>query len=294
MKRSKCTTSGNSAKTYADANAKDGLTAIDWICGTDPGLSSCGAGGGAGGLTDCIGTRPNTGNYVEVHTKTEVKSGDYLLPFSFAQTLTGVADGKTVHACARVGWGSPNGGLAITFSVCDYDDALSSSHIVTGTPTAADDTILYIHGKANKCKSGPSGSNLDGGFGWTDDDANCLTTIGSNGTYGSETGVGLPKECKDALAALRASKTPVAIPIFNDLSAKGGSKGTYTLKGFAAFVITGWSLTGKDQPSWLNSGLSCKGSYDCITGYFTNAVVDWDGSFGTTPVMGAVVIKTVG
>ena len=51
------------------------------------------------------------------------------------------------------------------------------------------------------------------------------------------------KACQPALPAAQASKSIVFLPIY--VTATGnGSNGSYTLKGFAAFVITGYSLPG--------------------------------------------------
>lgn len=297
-KRTECSTANGTGKTYANANSKDGLSALKGnVCGTDTALPACG-GGSTGNLSDCLGTVPANANYVEVRTKTEVKPGDYVLPYSFAQTLTGVGKGQTVGACARVGYGSPNGGFALTFSVCEYSEALANSQVVTGTPVPSDEVELYTHShpSANKCKEGPSGSNLPGGFGWTDHNSVCMTTIGAGGTYGSDTGNGTPSDCKSVLEDIVANKTPVAIPIFKDVTGNG-SNGTYTLKGFAAFVVTGWYLPGispKTKKSWLTGDSVCSGNDDCIYGYFTKAVVDWDGSFGNTTSLGAIVVKTIG
>lgn len=296
-KRAECSVANTTAKGYANANSKDGLSALKGsVCGTDAALGTCGA--NTGTLSACLGTIPANANYVEVRTKTEVEPGNYVLPYSFAQTLTGVGNGQTVGACARVGYGSPNGGFALTFSLCEYDDAVANSQIVTGTPTAADEVALHTHGHpaANNCNSGPSGSNLPGGFGWTQHNSSCVTTINAGGTYQSDNGNGTPRDCEDDFAKIVANRTPVAIPIFKKVTGNG-TNGQYTLQGYAAFVVTGWhmpAMSPKTKRSWLTNKSVCSGNEDCVYGYFTKAVVEWDGSFGNTTSLGAIVVKTIG
>lgn len=291
-----CRASAGTAPGYADANAGDDASGIHHACGTDPRLPTC-VGYVAGNSTDCIGTPPVNARYVEVRTSTELPDGGFVLPPVFAQTLAGGYRGTTVGACARVGWGSPQGGFAMTFSVCEYDVAVADGDFVTGTPEVSDEVVLYTHSHpaANNCNSGPSGSNLPGGFGWVDHTGDCLTTI-LGGTYGSDPGNGTPNDCKDDLTALVDSRTPVAVPIYSDKTG-GGNNGTYTLDGFAAFVVTGYHLPGMspaDRPSWLTGTSVCVGNDYCIYGYFTEALVEWSGSFGNAPNLGATVIKTIG
>lgn len=290
-----CRAAAGTAPGYADANAGDAASAVRFVCGNDARLPTC-TGFAAGNSTDCIGTVPASASYAEVRTNTELPSGEFILPPVFAQTLSNYR-GTSVGACARVGWGAPNGGFALTFSDCEYDLAVANGDFVTGTPEAADEVVLYTHGHsaANECNSGPSGANLPGGFGWVEHSADCLTTI-TGTTYDSDPGNATPSDCQDELAALIASRTPIGIPIFQDKTG-GGSNGRYTLEGFAAFVVTGYHLPAmhpKDQPSWLTGTSTCTGNEDCIYGYFTEALVEWSGSFGSAPSLGATVIKTIG
>ncbi|MEU7824096.1 pilus assembly protein TadG-related protein [Catellatospora sp. NPDC049133] len=291
-----CRAAAGTTSAYANSNAADGVSGYRYVCGSDSRLPTC-TGTGQGNLTDCLGERPTDVSWAEVRTRTEVPGGSLILPPVFAQSLAGGYNGTTVEACARVGWGPPAGGFALTFSLCEYLDAVGAGDFVTGVPTAGDERVLHVHGHpdANPCNSGPSGSNLPGGFGWTDHDSSCLTTI-TGGTYGSDPGNGTPNDCKDDLTALIDARRAVGIPIFEYVT-NNGNNGVYTLRGFAAFVVTGYRLAGmspRDRESWLSGGSPCRGNDDCVYGYFTNAVVEWTGSFGTSSSLGATVVKTIG
>jgi hypothetical protein len=74
------------------------------------------------------------------------------------------------------------------------------------------------------------------------------------------------------------NKTIVFIPVYITEDVQGNT-GTYTLKTFAAFVITGFGIPGGYEQDLLNPANDCKGSTKCIDGYFTQAV--FPGSGGT-------------
>jgi hypothetical protein len=88
------------------------------------------------------------------------------------------------------------------------------------------------------------------------------------------------------------TKTPVYLPVYTSVVA-GGANATYTLAGFAAFVVTGWNVT---QGAWGGPKVaasavaladptipSSKANYCgtftgsssdiCIYGYFTKALI---------------------
>ena len=300
--RSNCTTAGvdTTAVAYAEANARDARANVDTVCGNDGlgRLAACSA-SAFHNLTDCVRPRPVDGtSYVEVRTSTETRDGQTLLPPVVAQAVMPGYAGSTVVACARVGWGAPSGGVALTVSACEFELAVSGARVVTGTPAAEDEVVLYTHSHAdaNECDSAPGRSALPGGFGWVTHNSSCRMSTASSETYSSDPGAATPNDCRDELSSLLASRRPTAIPIFNGVTGAGAG-GTYTLQGYAGFVITGWRLPGArptEERSWLTNSSVCRGSDQCVYGYFTNAVVQWDGAFGGAPSLGAVVVKTIG
>ena len=82
------------------------------------------------------------------------------------------------------------------------------------------------------------------------------------------------------------------MPIYVSLSGTGAN-GVYTLKGFAAFVITGYHLPGFKAADWLNPANDCKGSSFCINGYFTQGLIPNPGTLGG-PNLGANIIVLSG
>src|SRR5262249_30110205 len=120
---------GNAAN-YANANSADGVSAVDLVCGSGS-LGACPPSTGA--LTDCPPAPPAGTNYVDVHTSTLTAGGSTLLPTAFAKTLLGNQNynGTSVFACAQAEWGPPSasGGLAVTFSACEWDQAPSDGTV---------------------------------------------------------------------------------------------------------------------------------------------------------------------
>jgi hypothetical protein len=302
MGRSACSHAGALAKAddYADDNAKDDQSDANVVCGRDSGgrLPSCGP--ETGNLSNCIGSRPASGNYVEVRTTTRTSGGDTLLPPSFAQAVVDGYEGTTVSACARVAWGSSAGGLAVTISTCEWNKATNNGTTFApappATPSASAEIAVYLHATkdATTCPAGPSGWDAPGGFGWLDDSspADCMTVILGN-EYDGDTGVSASGACKDALEDARDDRTVVLIPIYDGVQGTG-SNTSYHLAGVAAFVVTGYHLPGLDEKSTLTNKHLCKGDEKCIYGYFTKALVPWPGPIGSLPGLGAVVVSTVG
>lgn len=287
---------------YASQIARDGLAEV-LVCGTDPGLPDCDDPDfdPAGNLTDCLGERPTDGpNYVEVRTLT-LTATSTLLPPTFAQAVVPGYEGARVAACSRVAYGAPAGGLAVTIATCEFDGSTDGN---TNFPPegASDDTlrdyetIVYLHdshGSAD-CFNGPPHFDGPGGFGWLDG-SDCLVEI-VDGTYPGDPGNDASQDCRTAIIDAFNSGTPVAIPIFREVVDTGHL--TYTLEGIAAFVVTGYRISGSPnltEPSKLGTGNGCVGQERCLIGYFTKALVeDAGGPIGGVPSLGAVVVRTIG
>jgi Flp pilus assembly protein TadG len=247
------------AAQFATANASKltgGAAGVDLVCGSGS-LGACPTSSGA--ITDCPAA-PAGSNYVDVHTSTRTAGGSSLLPPAFAALLLGNSgyQGSTVRACAQAEWGAPaalNAGLAVTISACSWDQytnlgttfASAPPYPPDPLPSASLDQVLQFHGSGSNtsCTSEPSASDA----------------------------------CKTALAADQANKTLVFIPVY--VSVIGTGTGAYyTLKGFAAFVITGYHVPGASVSDWLNPANNCKGSAQCINGYFTQGLIPTNGSIG--------------
>ncbi len=300
------------AKAYADRNARDGAAGVLEVCGDDRQgrLNPC-TGTVAGNLTDCIGEPPTTAAYVEVRLRTEMPDGATLFPPTFAATFVNGYEGTEVQACARVAWGAPAGGLAVTLSACEWDAATQGG---TRYPPAgaADDvlaeyevTITFVNttGTGAACGAGPSGFDAPGGFGWLNDGAvaDCQTEI-ADSTYPGRPGNNVTGVCQTTLEQLRANRTVVPIPVFIDVTG-GGANTVYTLHDVAGFVVTGYRLPGFSAPSTVSAQHLCGpgspggpggGTSFCIYGYFVEGVIDWNGPIGGTPGLGITVVRTVG
>jgi hypothetical protein len=187
----------------------------------------------------------------------------------------------------------------MTISHCEWLDATKDGTKYAPKPPYPPnpdkdfDRVLKLHGTATStCPGGPAGSDGPGMFGWVDDTGgNCSTSVSGN-TYSGDPGAAISKSCKDALAAAQANKTVLFVPVYSSVSGTG-TNGTYTLAGFAAFVVTGYHLPGFTATDWLDSTKDCKGSDKCVNGFFTQALIPSTGPIGG-PNLGATAIKLAG
>ncbi len=295
----------NTASAQANANSNDNATTVTQICGTAPGLSPC-APAAPTAAWDCPAA-PTSGAiasapYVMVRTQT-LNGGSSLMPPIFARVLIPGYTGTTVKACARAGYGAPSSAqvISVTESLCEWNAATANGTRYAPAPpyppnpATSYDRVIYLHttSKASSCPAGPAGTDLPGGFGFLDDPTStCSTTVSTSGTYGDNTGTSVSQACKTALAAAQAGKYIVYLPIYSSVTGTG-TNGVYTLKGFAAFVITGYHLPGFQAVSWLTGTLPCTGSDKCISGFYTQGLIPSGGTVGGSS-MGATVIQLTG
>ncbi|MCW3843788.1 Tad domain-containing protein [Micromonospora yasonensis] len=316
-----CNTSDLTTKAgpFAGGNARDGATNFT-ICGSVPDVSSsvvptCDPAAAPRNLTRCLDGAPLADGqpYLEVHTTTEQRDGSTLLPPSFARALLGNEDyrGSTVAACARVTWGAPKAGLAVTFSKCEWDAATKNGehfpapppYPPNAEPSPADEyeIVLRTHDAKDPdslCpdEKGPAGWDQPGGFGWLDDggDGDCTTETFTAGP----TGV-LEKNCTDVLRPITtdASAAKVLyIPIYDTVEGTG-SKARYHITGMAAFVPTGYFLgnpAAKRKASWLTGKEYCSGEDRCLYGYFVDVLRPGPVEIGSLDPLGATVISLIG
>jgi len=306
--RGSCTT--GIAGQYATGNASK-LTgnnaAVGLVCGSGTGMAACPA--STGKPYDCPPNPAAGTNYVDVHTSTLTGSGSTLLPPVFARTLLGNSGyaGTNVKACAQAEWGNPSSAQTIAFTISACSWYVYTNNGITfaqpppyppnAVPAPSYDHIMFEHGLGSSKTTGcppyqPSGQDAPGNFGWTSDPSAICSTVVSNGSYGGNTGTAVSGACKTALQNDWTNKTVVYLPVYSAISGTGSSV-TYTLLGFAAFVITGYSLTGASEPDWLNPANTCKGTDKCIFGYFTQGLIPSTGGLGGKG-LGASIVELTG
>lgn len=278
-------------------------------------------------------TAPTSSNqYVQVLTKTGTPSGtSSLLPNVFERFLAGdKGTGQSVSACARA-WYSPVGGtvaaVPVTFSDCEWQHDTAGGYAppaslgpagvyqgppgsATAWPPATYERYLTLHSATTQqpagCTGWQAGADGPGAFGWLDHPKDaCKVFISITGSYGDKTGNGTPNICVDPLASLYATPQVIFLPIYSTDTGNGNNL-TYTLSGFAAFVLTGYHLpgTGKPAPSWL-TGLDCTTvlaatstkskakDISCLSGFFTQKLVPAGAILGGQP-RGAVGVHLLG
>jgi hypothetical protein len=281
------------ASEYANANANDGASSIDELCGS-----------GVTGASSCSNppALPAGASYVRVTTKTETTDGGDQVKYTFARLL-GFAGG-TVHARAVVAWGGPaslTSELPMTMSKCEFDKYTNDNTNLAPPPPydtsgyPSPEAVIYLHDTtgANPCPDGPSGSDLPGGFGWLDTgQTGCQATSDTSDWYADDPGRSPPTSCTAAMMATLVG-TVVQIPIFDETNGLSGNNGEYHMIGFASFYVTGYSIEGQyKQPSLVTGQYPCRGQTSCISGFFVDDPQPVSGTLGG-PSMGVVVIQIV-
>jgi Flp pilus assembly protein TadG len=289
----------STALTYADNNAQDNTAAVPLVCGSGA-LGACSTSSGA--MTDCPAPPASGTNYVDVHTATATSGGGTAVAPVFAKALLGNGNytGTQVLACSQAQWGGPTAANTIAFAIsaCDWDAATNLGTVFAqpppAVPPASYDRVLKVHGSgsATGCATEPSGADGPGNFGWTDDPTSTCTISVSGGSFGGNPGASASNACKAALATAYASMSVLYIAIYTKITGTG-TDSVYTLKGFAAFVVTGYRLPGASAPDWLNPANDCSGSNTCINGYFTTGIMPGGSSPGSA-YLGAAVIRITG
>ena len=206
-----------------------------------------------------------------------------------------------MYACAQAEWGGPLTAttVGVTISACTWDQAtalgtsFASPPPYPPNPSASLDQVVYLKGgPTGSCSTEPNGAAAPGNFGWTDDPNNTCSAFISGGVYGGSTGNSVSKACKPLLQSWQANRTVLEIPVYVSVSGNGANA-TYTLKGFAAFVITGYKLPSMTATDWVTGKDPCGGGSSCISGFFTQELVDTAGSLGGVN-LGVTMIKLTG
>ncbi len=268
--------------------------------------------------------------YVETYSRTLSDGGSTLLPVFGPD-----AAGTTQAACSRAAWGpgAPSSAnvIALTMSECDWADQTGYTGPGTatyppppgpngyGTPSnpwpVGFETTVFSKGNDTTCETSAPGGTAPGGFAWLDSisASECLGTVVNNNWVHGDTGndgceqadlnkylgtiVHLPVfDCRsDALG-------PHPIPPGFDCSAGSGNNTYYHITGYAAFFLTGWSLTKGTQPSIASGTSTCggtggEGGNRCLFGWFLKDLVP-EGDIvppgPSDPDYGLVIVKPAG
>jgi Flp pilus assembly protein TadG len=279
------------AAQYANGNASaltGGTAAVTLVCGSLGTLSACPASSGA--MTDCPPAPAGGQGYVDVHTATKTAGGSTVVAPVLARALLGNGSytGTTVQACAQASWGGPASGntLAFTISACSWDSWTSGgtnfAPAPPAVPPASYDHQLNLNnlGNTTGCTGEASGSDGAGAFGWALDQTGTCGIFTDTATFPVATGASAGSTCQAALASAQASRRAILLPVYTAVTGTGNNA-VFTLKGFAAFVVTGYSLPGFTASDWLNnSNNTC--SFKCIDGYFTKALIPGASAGGGT------------
>jgi Flp pilus assembly protein TadG len=274
------------AQQYADANSNGGTVTIDEVCGS--GVT------GAGACTDPPDL-PAGASYVRV-------TASHYVAYTFGR-LIGV-DGNTMKASATVAWGGPSritSEMPVTMSQCEFNSYTSDNTdhkdpppYDAGYPTP--EAVVYFHtnSAATPCPAGPAGSDLPGGFGWLQPDTDtCRATSDIYGWWDDKTGRAVPSDCTVAWMTALVG-TVIHIPLFDNTNNLNGTNGQYTMDGFAAFYLTGFSIEGQYKVDSLVSGHApCNGSDSCISGFFVNDPTPLSSGDLGGPSLGVTLIKFI-
>lgn len=284
-----CTNAMATAQQYVNKNASDGTSDVT-VCGSGfNGISPCVAQSSTS-LAACLRPAPTDGSsYIEVRTSTRTKAGGTKISPVFAKGMLGNSayDGTRVGACSRVAVGKSGrvweaNAIALTVWVCYWSMYTKNGSSWVGynsTVSPSQEQILYIKdnranggGENNTtyCVEGPAGKAAPGNWGWLDSDNDCKAVFTTGSYFGGDPGNGNRADCRALLDTYYAAKTPMMLPLYDDVQGNGNNV-TFHIAGYGAFVVTGYSLTGGSKASWLSGKDLCSGSQRCIYGYFTHA-----------------------
>jgi Flp pilus assembly protein TadG len=289
-----------------NGNALDGRSQVSRICGTAPGLASCPASSSSG--ASCPPAATASPRYVEVHVRTGTADGSNVVSPAFLRVLPGFDSyaGTTVAACARAGYGAPGNvisELPIGVSQCVVDryktthgGTFGPSTLTTATSTELKhwEAALELHKASGPCATGGSGSTAPGHFGWLDTSGCSIETTlgalvpGDSGNSNPNTTLG----CTDSYLAERLGKV-VYLPIYDSVTGTG-SDAQYRVVSFAAFLFTGWELSGTSHMSTVTGSSPCKSPVTCISGVFLYDVQPPPAPISSAPQYSLSVVQLLG
>lgn len=199
-------------------------------------------------------------------------SGAGFLTQMFSKALNAPPVTVGAHATAAVEFPGSGSGFPLAISNECYN-------LTEASPTGEVQRISYKPG--GTC-TGPSGTQIPGGWGWLDQSAPCeaATETGTN-EMGSDPGNPPPTECSTVLIEWRSTilaggEVHATFPIFDDAT-NHGQNGKYNIIGYATFRIWGWKFGNNHEYEFRNnatdpgmtSDLACADGKDrCIIGQF--------------------------
>ncbi|TLM85473.1 pilus assembly protein [Pseudarthrobacter sp. NamE2] len=218
---------------------------------------------------------------VTVTTSTKNGSSSFLTNL-FANAIN--AGPVTVGAQAVAGYGVPGSGSGFPLALSD-----NCFNLTSGSQTAEVQKMSYKPG--GTC-TGPSGTQIAGGWGWLDEDTPCnaVTHVGTN-DMGSDPGNNPPSGCATILenwktTILEGGEVKVPFPVF-DVASGTGQNATFNIIGYATFKIWGWKFGNNGVYEFRNtsadpgmtSALACTGGNDrCVIGQFVKFAAIGSGS----------------
>lgn len=218
---------------------------------------------------------------VTVTTSTKNGSSSFLTNL-FANAIN--AGPVTVGAQAVAGFGVPGSGSGFPLALSDNCFNLSS-----GSQTAEVQKMSYKPG--GTC-TGPSGTQIAGGWGWLDESSPCnaVTHVGTN-DMGSDPGNNPPTGCETILGAWKdtlsaGGEVKVLFPVFDEATGTG-QNGSFHIIGYATFKIWGWKFgnngvyefRNKSTDPGMTSDLACSAGNDrCVIGQFVEFAAIGSGS----------------
>lgn len=268
------------AKSYANLNARDGISDVPEVCGKAPGLPTC---------VSPPSLPSGVRNWVRVSTSTRTASGSTQVPFVLAPLLNIANAGQTVNARAVVGYG-PLGSssvIPLALSRCTFNSSWVGTDGSLNFPNA--DIRIGIH-SGTSCLGG-----YPDGFDFLADTGSCSATnvsiIGGSTVVAAGPEGTLPS-CRAVIASLYAAGKPVILPVFKSRTAPG-SGSTYTLAGFAAFLLCGYAFEGTGIHTTCPT--VCTGTQNDyrICGRYQPLTVT-DGQWGNGEDFGVRLIKAIG
>ncbi|BCW55406.1 MULTISPECIES: pilus assembly protein TadG-related protein [unclassified Arthrobacter] len=250
------------------------------------------------GSTDVTSVDLSVPNKVTVATATRNGSNAFLTKM-FASALN--APPVRVGAHATASFFPPGSGSGFPLALSN-----SCFNLTAASPTGQVQKISYKPG--GTC-TGPSGTQIPGGWGWLDQDAPCqaVTQTGSN-EIGSDPGNNPPTECQTILTQwkntiLSGGEVRAVFPVFDDATNQG-QNGNFHIIGYATFKIWGWKFgnngvyefRNKASDPGMTPSLACPGGNDrCVIGQFVKfeTINSTGGTPGTGSNLGTVEIRLI-
>ena len=237
---------------------------------------------------------------VTVRTTTQNGSSSFLNKL-FASVLNAAPAYVGAFAIASVE--PPSGGKGFPLAISDNCFNLSEA-----TPTSEGEVQKISYKPGGTC-TGPSGTQIPGGWGWLDQSSPCeATTETGTNQIGSDPGNNPPGGCAAILDAwkstiLAGGEVKVAFPIFDDATNQG-QNGQFHIIGYATFKIWGWKFGNNHEYEFRNtatdpgmtSALACaQGNSRCIIGQFVKfeSIDTFTEGLGGGADLGTVNIKLI-